>query len=105
MRMRGMRAWPCVVLVFCLAGCTAGNGNGLDQNGRPIDEGGGGGALTATFSSIQANVFTPNCAISGCHSGAAAPHGLRLDEGRSYALLVGVPSAEVPPLMRVNPGN
>ena len=40
-----------------------------------------------------------------CHSGANAPQGLRLDAGNSYALLVNVASAEVPGLLRVNPGN
>ena len=72
---------------------------------QPVDEGGAGGPLTATFSSIQSQVFTPNCAISGCHAGATAPHGLRLDAGSSYALLVGVPSDEVPGVMRVAPGD
>jgi hypothetical protein len=89
-----------------LIGC-AGNGEGLDENGRPIDEGGGGGGgggeLTPDFASIQANVLTPIC--TGCHSGAAAPLGLRLEEGASYALLVNAPSTEVPTLLRVAPGD
>jgi hypothetical protein len=88
--------------VLALVGC-AGNGEGLDENGRPIDEGDGGGGLTADFASIQANVFTPICTT--CHSGAAAPLGLRLDEGASYALLVNAPSTEAPTLLRVNPGD
>lgn len=61
--------------------------------------------LTADFNSIQQNIFTPTCAISGCHIGAAAPQGLRLDEANSFALLVGTPSTQVPGLLRVNPGN
>ncbi len=86
------------------AGCGGGSGEGLDSNGRPLSEGGAGnGTLTATFSSIQANVFTPRC--TGCHAGASAPQGLRLDAGGSYALLVGVASAEVPSLQRVAAGN
>jgi len=94
-----------VVCAACivLAGC-AGNGEGLDENGRPVEEGGGGsGVLTADFASIQANVFTPIC--TGCHTGAAAPLGLRLDEGVSYALLVNAPSTEVPGLLRVAAGD
>lgn len=89
---------------LALAGC-AGDGEGLDENGRPIGEGGEGGAgeLTADFDSIQANVFTPIC--TACHTGANAPLGLRLDEGASYALLVNAPSSEVGTLLRVNPGN
>ena len=83
-----------------LAGC-AGDGAGLDENGRP--EGESAGTLQPTFKSIQDNVFTPFC--TGCHAGAAAPRGLRLDEGASYALLVNAASAEVPALRRVQPGN
>ena len=48
-------------------------------------------------------MFTPICVR--CHSGASAPEGLQLDAAHSYALLVGVPSTEVPSLDRVNPGN
>ncbi|MFL6578799.1 MAG: hypothetical protein ACJ8MR_19400 [Povalibacter sp.] len=83
-----------------LSGC-AGNGEGLDQNGRP-DEG-GAAPLTATFASIQQNVFTPIC--TQCHVGAQAPVGLRLDADSSYAMLVNTPSGEVPALRRVQPGN
>jgi hypothetical protein len=64
-------------------GC-AGDGTGLDENGRPVGEG-GAGELAPQFDSIQANVFTPVC--TACHSGAAAPLGLRLEEGASFALL------------------
>jgi hypothetical protein len=88
---------------FALAAC-AGNGQGLDSNGRPIGEGsGGGGPLTADFASIQDNVFTPICTV--CHAGANAPQGLRLDAANSYDLLVGVRSNEVSSLQRVKPGD
>lgn len=91
------------LLALALAGCGGGSGEGLDANGRPIGEGGGsGGALQPTFASIQQNVFTPIC--TACHIGATAPMGLRLDADNSYALLVGVASAEVPGLQRVAPG-
>ena len=85
----------------CIAGC-AGNGEGLDENGRPI---GAGGAtpLTADLQSIQDHVFTPICAQ--CHTGAAAPLGFRLDQDASYAMLVNTPSSEVPSLRRVAPGD
>jgi hypothetical protein len=48
-------------------------------------------------------VFTPNC--TGCHVGAGAPTGLRLDAGNSFALLVNVASTQVPSLLRVSPGD
>jgi hypothetical protein len=85
-----------------LAGC-AGDGSGLDSSGRPLSEGSSSLALSADFNSIQANVFSPIC--SACHAGATAPQGLRLDAGNSYALLVGIPSNEVPSVLRVKPGD
>jgi hypothetical protein len=91
-----------LLLLGCAAGC-AGNGQGLDQNGQPISSGGSGGPITADFQSIQNNVFTPIC--SKCHIGGSAPEGLQLDAAHSYNLLVGVPSAEQPSLLRVKPGD
>jgi hypothetical protein len=91
-------------LMVAASGCGGGSGEGLDANGRPLGEGGSsGGPLTASFASIQANVFTPMC--TGCHAGGSAPLGLRLDATNSYALLVGVNSGEVPGLRRVAPGD
>ena len=86
-----------------LGGC-AGNGVGLDANGNPIGSGSSApAALSADFQSIQDNVFTPIC--TRCHIGANAPEGLQLDAAHSYALLVGVPSAEVPSVLRVKAGD
>jgi methionine-rich copper-binding protein CopC len=103
MRGESFRGWIGLTVLALTAGC-AGNGDGLDQNGQPITPGSmTGGPVTADFQSIQDNVFTPIC--SKCHIGAGAPEGLQLDAAHSYAMLVGVPSAEVPSLLRVNPGN
>ena len=91
------------LLAAIATGC-AGNGSGLDANGNPITPGSGGGTpLTATFQSIQDNVFTPIC--TKCHIGSGAPEGLQLDAAHSYALLVGVPSAEQATVLRVAPGD
>ena len=87
-------------LVLALAACTAGNGEGLDQNGQPIPI---TPPTASQFQEIQDTVFTPIC--TQCHIGANAPQGLRLDAANSYALLVNVNSNEVPGLKRVNPGN
>jgi len=87
------------MLYALISGC-AGNGEGLDENGRPIGEGPPPG--DDDFTVIQDTIFTPVC--TECHSGAQAPQGLRLDEGNSYAMLVDVPSVEVPGLRRVAPG-
>ncbi len=97
---RGSIGWLLLLLTAC-----AGNGEGLDANGRPLMPGGGGSLppLSADFESLQENIFTPICSV--CHAGAAAPQGLRLDAADSYNLLVGVPSTEVPALLRVKPGD
>ncbi len=59
--------------------------------------------LSADFASLQANIFTPICSV--CHVGGSAPEGLRLDADNAYNLLVGVPSTEVPSVLRVKPGD
>ena len=96
------RRLPAALAGIVLAACGGGSGEGLDSNGRPSAGGSGNSALAAPFSSIQANVFTPRC--TGCHAGSSAPMGLRLDEGNSYALLVGVASAEQGSLQRIAAG-
>jgi hypothetical protein len=99
----------CAAATF-LNGCV-GSGAGLDANGNPLSSTSSSSspsasaptALSADFQSIQDNVFTPICTV--CHSGADAPEGLQLDAAHSYALLVGVPSTEVPGTLRVKPGD
>ena len=83
-----------------LAACSAGNGEGLDENGQPIPI---NPPVTSDFQQIQDTVFTPIC--TQCHIGANAPQGLRLDAANSYAMIVNVASNEVPGLLRINPGN
>jgi hypothetical protein len=96
-----------VLVTLVLAACGGGGG------GNGGGGGGGGGppppppppppGIEPTLESIQENVFTPIC--TACHAGAGAPQGLRLEEGMSHAMLVNVPSVEVPSLDRVEPGD
>lgn len=92
------------LLVLLLTGCGAGSGEGLDASGQPIGAG-GGIPLAPTLASIQVNVFTPSCAIAGCHSGATAAQGLRLDPGFSADSLIGVASPRNASLVRVVPAD
>lgn len=95
------RAWPALALL--LAAC-AGDGDGLDENGRPIgDQPPEPPPSSADFQSIQDDIFSAVC--TACHQGSTAPLGLRLEEGVSYDMLVGVPSVQVPALARVQPGD
>ena len=102
MDIRALVAFSFIVSCATLVGC-AGSGAGLDSNGRPLGSEGSTGTLTATFQSIQDNVFTPICSV--CHAGGAAPEGLRLDATNSYAMIVGVPSHEEPSILRIKPGD
>ena len=61
------------------------------------------GAFAPTWQAIQDNVFSVRCI--GCHVGATAPMGLKLDAANSYAMLVDVDSVEQPGLKLVNPGD
>jgi hypothetical protein len=97
----GLAGFAC--LSIALLGC-AGNGNGLDADGRPLTANSTAPEpLAATIDSLQRNIFTPIC--TKCHAGASAPEGLRLDAANSYNLLVGVASTEVPSIERVKVGD
>lgn len=63
------------------------------------------GGVQADLASIQANIFSNNCALSGCHiPGGAAPMALR-NSTESFNNLVNVNSTEKPSLLRVAPGD
>ena len=97
------KIFACSIVLVLPAAC--GGGGGGSSYGGGGGGGGGGGSLglQANFASIQDKLFTPIC--TACHVGANAPQGLRLDAANSYALLVGVASAEAPALQRVKPGD
>ena len=94
-----------VGLAVLLAGCGGGNGSGGNNQQQQPPPPPPPPPFGANFSEIQDNVFTPTCATAGCHSGAGAPQGLRLDDANSYGLLVGVASSEVNTILRVAPND
>lgn len=107
MTSRDRKTGRAIVISLCIATAVTACGGGSG-------DGGGGGtppppvpppAFGASFSEIQASVFTPTCATSGCHAGASAPQGLRLDQTTSYGLLVNVASSEAPSILRVAPSD
>ncbi len=60
---------------------------------------------TATFSRVQNEIFTPTCGAIGCHDALGQQQGQILTAGKAYANTVGVPSTELPSLLRVAPGD
>lgn len=79
-----------------------------DLKESPTDPGGGGEPppdATATFVRVQQEILTPTCALSACHDPFFPQEALILSNGRSYALLVNIPSRQVPALDRVEPGD
>ena len=90
--------------VALIVGCVATVGCGDEKRlptapGGPISE-------TATFTRVQAEVFTTTCALAGCHLGPAslAQEGMVLS-GDAYNSIVGVRSNQNPSIFRVTPGD
>jgi len=102
----------CLAALSLLSGCGPGSGQGLDENGNPIDgdpgggDGGNGGASgnpNATLAWLQLNVFGGVC--SQCHTGAGAPLGVNWESESDSCANVGRTSAEMPPLAVIESGN
>jgi len=102
MRSRPVRNTACAVLATLSAFAAAGCGT-VKSPTEPL--GGGSGGAAFTFSRIQAEIFTPNCAKSGCHAANTASAGMVLDAGRAYAQIVNRPSTEQSTLHRIEPGD
>jgi len=96
------------IVALALAACGAGSGEGLDQNGQSAPSCGtsaGAAPFAPTLDAIQTNVFNASCAVPGCHGGAGAQQGLRLDPGFSAGNLINVHSPQDSNLIRVLPGD
>ncbi len=102
-RFRGFPIASVLTAAALLGACGGGDGSGIAPPPQPQPP--PPPPFGANFSEIQDNVFTPTCAVAGCHTGAGAPQGLRLDAANSFALLVGVASTQVPALLRVEAGD
>lgn len=59
----------------------------------------------ATLARIQTTIFTPTCAVAGCHDAFGNSGGLILTAGQSWGNLVNQPSTEIPALDRIEPGD
>ena len=65
----------------------------------------GSDEIEPKLSAIQAEIFTPTCALSACHDSNSPENGLDLTEGNAYTNLVNVKSPEVLTSTRVIPGD
>ncbi|MGE5457826.1 MAG: hypothetical protein ACM3RX_05690 [Methanococcaceae archaeon] len=57
------------------------------------------------FNKIQQQIFTPSCALSGCHGNTDTQANLNLTEGKAYSNLVNTQSILYPSLKRVDVKN
>jgi hypothetical protein len=79
-----------------------------DEKPLPTDPGAGPGpSPLATYTRVQDEVFTPKCALSGCHLGPAslAQEGLVLSTGVAYDNVVMARANQNPSIFRVTPGD
>src|SRR4051794_33478365 len=84
-----------VALSLLLAGLLAAGGCGAGDAPQPIPP---------RLSAIETEIFARNCTFSSCHGAASPQEGMSL-VSPSHAALSGVPSTEVPAMMRIAPGD
>ncbi len=87
MRASGLRRAPLPALLFALSVTACGTAKTPTEPVEPVD-------TTATFTRVQSEIFTPTCALSGCHGNTSPQLGMNLSAGRSYGQIVGVASVE-----------
>lgn len=75
-----------------------------DGGGSPTGTGATPAGCTPSLASIEATIFSPKCATSGCHSATDRAGGLDLGSPGVEARLVGFPSTCKGKLL-VDPGN
>jgi hypothetical protein len=98
------------MLALAVAGCGAGDGSSLDEQGRspahPYAPGlaskYGSLAFEPSYRGVSEVFFARLC--TACHAGASAARGLDLSPAAAYDELVRVPSEERSALARVEPG-
>jgi hypothetical protein len=88
-----------VILFVALSAASCAGDGVLDTGTNPPPSDG------PTLSALQASIFTPRCALPGCHAAPTPQQGMELSAGHTYASTVGVDSAELSGFKRVAPGN
>ena len=90
-----------------LIGCS-GDGTTLGPSGTPdttndMPDDGDNGDDTVTLATLSAEIFTPKCATSGCHSGPSAANGMSLEADVIAAEIIGIESGVFGGFVRVEP--
>ena len=96
--------------VLTWAGC-AGDGSTLGPDGTPLgdsvvdgDGDNGDDAPAVTLAQLSSEIFTPRCALSGCHSGGFPAGGMSLAADRIATEIIDVASSGKSGEIRVVPG-
>jgi hypothetical protein len=98
-----MRIISCVFLLLW-AGCS-GDGSTLGPDGTLSDGDGDMQPTEAvTLAQLSAEIFTPRCAISGCHSGSFPAGNMSLEASRIASQIIDVASSGKPDEKRIIPG-
>ena len=90
-----------LVALAALASAALGCSSGGDSSGGMMSTNG----VQASIDDIQNKIFTPRCAVSGCHTGPTPQNGLDLTLGQSQANLINVPATWDPNFLRVKPND
>ena len=88
-----------IAVSFLFLGCGGGDGYGGD--GGMMNTGG----VQPNITDIQSKIFTPRCALSGCHVGPTPQNGLDLSLGHAQANLINVPATWDASFLRVKPND
>lgn len=88
-----------VVLMSALlvAAVSCGGDGVIDMGTGPLPGG-------PTLNSLQSSIFTPKCAVVGCHAPPFPEQGMDLSAGSTYVNIVGVEGTELPAFERVTEG-
>lgn len=84
-----------VLAACCLLAAGCGGSSGPGPVMTPPED--------VTLADVQNQVFTPSCALPGCHTGPVPALGLDLSAGATAGTAIGVNAIERPDLMRVEP--
>lgn len=97
--MRLRRGAAGLLMLALLPACGGG-----DSSLGPTDEDENGESGPVTLARLAAEIFTPRCATSGCHAGAAPSAALSLEADR-LAEMIGAKSHQEEGALLIDPGN